>query len=95
MPSLPASYKPSLQTFEGKMVLSANVLYFAGLAAATVVDLAMKQAVFSHYANQLTVISSAVLAFNAYFAKLRTNYKTALSALDAPAALGDGSVIPQ
>lgn len=85
IPVLPASYKPSLQTLEGKFALAVNVVYFIGIAAAAVVDIALKQQVFSHYANQLSGISVALLAFNGYYANIRTNYKTALSALVAPA----------
>lgn len=90
MATMHVSYKKSLQTMEGKLALAANVIYFTGLAAATVLDLALKQPVFSHYADQLTALSGFMLAFNAYYAKVRSNYKAALSTLVAP--LPDGEV---
>lgn len=84
MATMPAQYKSSLQTLEGKLLLAFNLIGAVGVVAAATVDVATKQAVFSHYANQLSFLATALLAYNGYFAKLRTNYKTALIALDAP-----------
>lgn len=81
VPVVVPGYKTSLQTLEGKFVLAANIVYFAGIAIAMVVDLAMKEPIFSKYSTQLTTLSAAVLWFNAYFLKIRTNYKIAMAAL--------------
>jgi hypothetical protein len=84
MATMPVQYKSSLQTFEGKMVLIFNSAGFIGTVALIVVQMATKDHLFAQYADQLTAIGGFLLAYNGYFAKLRTNYKTALAALDVP-----------
>jgi len=68
----------SIKTLEGQLVLAVNVAAALGVVIIASLDVAARQPLFSHYANQLTTLGTGVGVLDGWFALLRTYLKAQL-----------------